>query len=423
LHVAIIGNGITGISAALRVRELRPDWRITVVSGESKYPFSRPALMYVFMGHMRYADTKPWEDHVWADRRIDLARAWVTEIDVERRLLRLHGKPELHYDKLLIATGSKANKFGWPGQDLDGVQGLWGLYDLQTLERSLARARHAVIVGGGLIGIELAEMLHSRGLPVTFLVREDSYWDNVLPAEESGMVNRVIRRAGFDLRLQTELREIVDDGEGRCSAVMTSAGDRIDCEIVGLTAGVSPNVDLVRESPIEVGRGVLVDRSFRTSAPDVYAAGDCAEIIAAEGERNLIQQVWYTGKEQGRVAAEVIAGEERSYAPGIWYNSAKFLDLEYQTYGQVGFDVPGERSLYWEHDGHEHAARIVYTKGGVIGFNVMGIRWRHEVCERWIREQRDVPYVLEHLGEANFDPEFYRRHEAEIVSTFRGQLA
>ena len=116
MHVAVIGNGITGVSAALRVRSKRPDWRITIVSGESDYHYARPALMYIFMGHMRYADTKPYPDSFWREERIDLVRDWVTEIDSEGKRLILHRGAPLAYDRLLLATGSKPNRFGWPGQ-------------------------------------------------------------------------------------------------------------------------------------------------------------------------------------------------------------------------------------------------------------------------------------------------------------------
>jgi len=349
MHIAIIGNGVTGVAAAKRIRQLQPDWKITLISGESDYHYSRPALMYIFMGHMSFKDTKPYQDHFWEINKIDLVRAWVTEIDHQNKKLILHNKEPLEYDRLLIATGSKSNKFGWPGQDLEGVQGLWDLMDMRSLYENVKNARRAVIVGGGLIGIELAEMIHSRNLEVTFLVREESYWVNVLPKEESMMINRIIRHEGLDLRLKTELKEIVNDGNGRVGAVITNEGERIDCELVGLTAGVSPNTDLVKESDIDTGRGILVDWSFRTNVPDVFAAGDCAELITEGDQRNVIQQVWYTGKMQGKVAGEVMAGEESTYDPGIWYNSAKFFDLEYQTYGKVSnAQLKGENNLFWE---------------------------------------------------------------------------
>jgi len=369
---------------------------------------------------MRYEDTKPYEDSFWAEKGIDLVRGWVSGIDTEKKELELHGRGPIHYDKLLVATGSTPNRFGWPGQDLDGVQGLWGLYDLKKLYETAERTRRAVIVGGGLIGIELAEMLHSCGIRVDFLVRERSYWDNVLPAEESAMVNELIREAGIGLHLESELAEIVDDGRGRCCAVKTREGARMDCELVGLTAGVRPNIDLLRDTSIETGRGVLVDWSLRASSPDVFAAGDCAELVTPEGERNVIQQVWYTGKMQGRIVADVICGDERTYDPGIWFNSAKFLDLEYQTYGRVNMHVPGEENLFWRHPQERISLRLVHKQGILIGLNLMGMRFRHEVCERWIVEERSVDHVFDHLEEANFDPELFRRHEEDMRRAFRG---
>ncbi len=424
MHIAIIGNGVTGVAAAKRIRQIQPDWKISLISGESNYHYSRPALMYIFMGHMSFKDTKPYQDHFWEINKIDLVRAWVTQIDHQNNRLILHGKKPIEYDKLLIATGSKSNKFGWPGQDLEGVQGLMDLMDLRVLYKNVENAKRAVIVGGGLIGIELAEMIHSRNLEVTFLVREGTYWGNVLPKEESMMINRIIRHEGLDLRLQTELKEIIDDGNGRVGAVVTNEDERIDCEIVGLTAGVSPNTDLVRESDIDTGRGILVDWSFKTNVPDIFAAGDCAELVTEDEQRNVIQQVWYTGKMQGKVAGEVIAGKESTYDPGIWYNSAKFFDLEYQTYGKVSsVPVEGENNLFWEHPNNQHAMRIITKENIVIGINVMGLRYRHKVCENWIRENRTLDFVLDNLQEANFDPEFCDKFEQEIRHTFREKAA
>jgi len=420
MEIVILGNGITGVTAALRIRQRRPDWRIMMISGESDYHYSRPALMYIFMGHMRYADTKPFEDRFWDQQRIDRVRGWVTRIDPTGKQLHLDGDAApIRYDRLLVATGSEPNRFGWPGQELRGVQGLYGLQDLERLYENVQDTRQAVIVGGGLIGIELAEMLHSRNIEVTFLIRETTFWNNVMPAEESAMLNRIIEEAGLGLVVESNLAAILDDGTGRAGAVRTDDGRELPCQLVGLTAGVRPNIGVVERSGIACRRGVLVDGALRTRAPDVFAAGDCAEIGGGGDGPGLVQQVWYTGRMQGEVVGDVISGEERTYDPGVWFNSAKFLDLEYQVYGRVNMGVDGEENLLWQHPDGRHALRLVHVGGTIIGFNLLGIRFRHEVCERWIREGRSIDHVLDHLEEAHFDPELYRRHEDAIRRHFR----
>lgn len=423
MHVVIIGNGITGVSAAQTIRELQPDWRISIVSGESTYHYSRPSLMYVFMGHMRYQDTKPFQDHYWAEQRLELVRGWVSAIDTASKTLRFSDERSLSYDKLLLATGSVSNRFGWPGQDLPGVQGLYSLMDLKALYENVKGAERAVIVGGGLIGIELAEMLLTRQVQVTFLVREQSYWSNVLPPEESAMVTRLIQAHGVDLRLGTELDEILPGEGDAVGAIRTKDGEEVRCQLVGLTAGVRPNLSVTEGSGIPTGRGVLVNRRLETEVPDVYAAGDCAEIKTPDEERNRLDQVWYTGKLQGRCVGKVIAGQPEDYDAGLWYNSAKFFDLEYQTYGRVSAKpAEGEVHHWWEEPSGPRGLRIVERDGAVTGFNAMGIRLRHRVCERWILEGASFAHVLEHLAEANFDPELYRRFEPEIQAALRGPV-
>lgn len=425
MHIAIIGNGISGITAARYIRKLS-DHKITVISSETDYFFSRTAIMYVYMGHMRKEDIKPYEDWFWKKNRIDLKRAFVSKIDTKNKQLLLENQPSIDYDKLIIACGSAPNKFGWPGQDLQRVQGMYSMQDLDGMEAASKDLKHAVIVGGGLIGVEMAEMFHSRHIPVTFLVREKSYWNMVLPNEESAMVNRHILESGIDLRLETELKEIIDDGTGKACAVITNKGERIDCQFVGLTAGVHPNIGFIKENTpeIEVGRGILVNEKLETSAPDVYAIGDCAQASNPLPGRRPIEAVWYTGKMMGETVAYNVCGKERAYNPGIWFNSAKFVDIEYQVYGTVLSRAPeNHTSLYWEHSEGRKSIRIVYDKDTfeIIGFNLMGVRYRHEVCEKWLREKTHVEEVLQNLGMANFDPEFYKEYESDVIQLYNKQ--
>ncbi|WP_373549343.1 NAD(P)/FAD-dependent oxidoreductase [Haliscomenobacter sp.] len=419
-NIVIIGNGISGITTARFIRKLS-NHNITVISDEGDYFFSRTALMYVYMGHLRPGDVQPYEQHFWEKNRIQLVRARIEEVDFSKKILLTQEQQKITYDQLIIATGSKPNKFDWPGQNLQGVGGLYHWQDLEQMEQFSSGLKRAVIVGGGLIGIEMAEMFHSRHIPVTLLVRENSFWDIVLPKEESAMINRHIKEHGIDLRLNTELKAILPDEGDRCCAVITNTREKIECGYVGLTVGVSPNIDFLKKTELEINRGILVDHYLRTNIPDVYAIGDCAEMRKPYAGRRPIEAIWYTGRMMGEALAHTICRKPTAYNPGIWFNSAKFLDIEYQVYGDVPAIFPEHyTSVYWEHSDGKKSIRIVYQRetGQVVGFNLMGVRYRQEVCEKWLRTKAHIETVLQQLGLANFDPEFYPQHEVDLVSAY-----
>lgn len=421
--ILIIGNGVAGVTVARTLRRLGSKDEITLISAESDHFFSRTALMYIYMGHLRYENTKPYEDWFWSKHSIGLLRARVARVDSAAKSLELEDGRRVPYDALVVASGSKSNKFDWPGQDLPGVQALYSLQDLELLEANtrVGGVRRAVVVGGGLIGIELTEMLLTRRIPVTFLVREPGWMSFAYPPEESAMIGRHIREHGVDLRFATEIEKIVPGDEGRVRAVVTKAGEEISCELVGLTVGVGPNVDFLKDSGIELGRGVLVDEFLRTSVPEVYSVGDCAEVRSARPGRRPVEPLWYVGRRMGETVGYNLAGKPTVYDPGTWFNSAKFFDLEWQVYGQVPAQPgEGEESLYWEHPAGKLAIRISYVgpDGPVLGFQLMGIRYRHEVCQEWLEAGRPIRWVLENLGVANFDPELYRQYESELVAVY-----
>lgn len=427
-HVVIIGNGISGVTAARHIRKLS-DKKITIISAETDYFFSRTALMYVYMGHMKFEHTQPYEKWFWKKNRIELKKGFVKQVDAKSKTLHFAEGDSLTYDTLIIATGSKPNKFGWPGQDLDGVMGMYHKQDLESLETYAPNnkvCKRGVIVGGGLIGIELAEMLSSRGIPVTFLVRESSFWNGVLPKGESEMINRHIKNHHIDLRLGVNLKEIKADENGKAkSIVIAETDEEIACDVVGLTAGVSPNIDFLKESDIEIGRGVKVNRHLETNIPDVYAIGDCAEQHEGIGQRRPIEAVWYTGRMMGETVAQTICGNRIAYKPGHWFNSAKFFDIEYQTYGWV-FSKPRENEahFHWKHNDDTKCITVCYDKNTnlFLGINTFGIRMRHEVFDTWLTEKRDVDFVMQNLAKANFDPEFYKHYETDILNAFENNF-
>jgi NAD(P)H-nitrite reductase large subunit len=428
-HIVIIGNGIAGVTAARHIRK-RSDKKITIISAETEHFFARTALMYVYMGHMTFGNIKPYEDSFWKKNRIDLVYGRVSKITPPSKTVHIEGHGTLSYDSLIIASGSRSNKFGWPGQDLKGVQGLYSKQDLDLLELNAPNGKEcprAVIVGGGLIGIELAEMLRSRDIPVTMLVREKNFWDGILPRGESKMINDHIRAHHIDLHLETNLVEILSDENGRARAVVTDRGGTIPCNLVGLATGVSPNIDFLADSGIELGKGVLVNGLLETNIAGIYAIGDCAERREVNGKRKPIEAVWYTGRMMGETVAQTLCGNPTEYRPGHWFNSAKFLDIEYQTYGWVSserYKEADEAHFHWRHSTENCCITVAFHRDtrNFLGINAFGIRMRHAVLDQWLTQKRKIDFVMEHLVDANFDPEFYSRYEKQIIAQFNADL-
>ncbi|MBD3402858.1 NAD(P)/FAD-dependent oxidoreductase [candidate division GN15 bacterium] len=407
MHYAIIGNGVAGINAANTIRNREEAAEISIVSYETDHFFSRTALMYVACGQLSEKCVEPFERDHYERMRFTRVKERVSALDTDRQSLKLAGDRHLTYDKLLIASGSLAVPPPWPGMDLDGVGHFVTWQDMQWLTERSGTARKAVVVGGGLIGIECAEVLSLGGVDVSFLIREPYYWPVALDENEGTIVADHMRRHGCDVRLNTEVEEIVGR-DGAVTGVHTKAGETIDCDMVVVAIGVRPQTDFLRDSGLEFGErgGIVVDEYLRTNLDNVWAAGDCTSVVWFNGVRRP-EQLWYTSRDQGRVVGCNMTGDNRRYERGLFYNSAKFFEIEYTTAGYVNFNFEGEQSWFQHEPGTYFTTRLVYLPDRrLIGFNGLGRRWDHTIFLQWIREKRTVDYAIDHLAEALFDEEF-----------------
>jgi NAD(P)H-nitrite reductase large subunit len=426
----IIGNGIAGVTTARHLRK-NSRQRIQLISAETPYFFSRTALMYVYMGHMKFEHTQPYENDFWHKNDISLVQAFVKRVDSKTKTVILDNGEEIQFDNLVIATGSKTRFFGWPGQDLKGVQGLYSYQDLMSLEAHTPkpfeknhRVKQAVIVGAGLIGVELAEMLLTRDIEVTFLVRGKYFWGNILTANEAQQINEHLMRHGVKLLFDKELKEVLGDSQGRVRAVVTDKGEEIECQLLGITTGVEANLSFEIDVDLEINRGILVNEFLETSIEGIYAAGDCAEVRNPGEGRKGIEPVWYVGRMMGEVLGQTLAGTKMPYAPGPWFNSAKFFDIEYQTYGTVLNEHEGRQSqFFWKHLSQDKFITISYHPETEVfeGINAFGVRLRHAYFDKALREKQRVGQVVGGLAAANFDAEFYGKWHKQLQSDFTSQ--
>jgi NADPH-dependent 2,4-dienoyl-CoA reductase/sulfur reductase-like enzyme len=431
MHYVIVGNGVCGMEAALALRRREAEARISIVSDEHDHFYSRPALMYVFAGQMRLRDTEPYDRGLYERLRFERVSKRVHRLDPQAKSLRFEDGGTLGYDRLLLAVGSRGRPAPWPGASGPGLHYFVTLGDLEGLDREARPGRRAVVVGGGLIGVEVAEILLARGLNVTFVVRENWYFPLALDEREATMVAEHLRAHGVDVRLGANVAAVDRGPDGDVRAVRLEAAPRsvvasgsaalaeAPCEVLVSAIGVVPNTGFLGESGLRLSKGgaVEVDDTLR-AAPDVWAAGDCANVTWADGSRRP-EQLWYTARDQGRVAAASMLGDGATYRRGAWYNSAKFFDLEYTTAGWVPVKLdwdntpldPGPDLSDWfqRTPGRFDSQRIVSKGDRVVGFNMIGGRWNHEVMLDWIDSRRSLAFVLDHLGEAQFDEELSPR--------------
>jgi NADPH-dependent 2,4-dienoyl-CoA reductase/sulfur reductase-like enzyme len=417
MHYVIVGNGVAGMEAALALRGRDGQARISLVSEEHDHFFSRPALMYVFSGQLDLRATEPYDRGLYERMGFGRVRGRVRTLEPAERSLVFEDGARLAYDRLLLAVGSKARPAPWPGAEGPGLHYFVTLRDLEALDREAAPGRRAVVAGGGLIGVEVAEVLRHRGLHVTFVVRESWYFPLALDSREASLVAEHMHDRGVDVRLGVNVERVLRGADGRVTAVALEGGGEVACDLVGSTIGVVPNTRFLEGCGLALSRGgaVEADDALRTNLPDVWAAGDCANVTWADGSRRP-EQLWYTARDQGRAAAASMLGDETTYRRGTWYNSAKFFDLEWTTAGFVpsllNWDNtpldPGPDVSDWfqRGPGRFQSQRIVCRGDRVVGFNMLGSRWNHERFLEWIHERRDLAWVLAHLREAQFDEEF-----------------
>ncbi len=419
MRYVILGNGICGTEAALALRGADPRAQITLVSAEHDHLFSRPALMYLFAGQLSLRDSEPYDRGLYERMGLERVRGRVVSLDSPARALAFADGRRLSYDRLLLAVGSRARPAPWPGSEGPGVHSFVTLQDLAALDGACQAGMRAVVIGGGLIGVEVAEILRQRGLEVSFLIRENWYFPLALDSRESALVAEHMRTHGIDVRLGAQVEGVMRDPQGRLHGVRASGRD-LPADLVVVSIGVVPHTAFLQGSGLALSPAgaIEVDAALRTNLPEVWAAGDCANVTWYDGGRRP-EQLWYTARQQGRAVARSMLGEEVTYRRGTWYNSAKFFDLEWTTAGWVpalitaeGAPIdpgPGVRFWFQRLPGQPVSQRIVCQGDRVVGFNMLGGRWNHEPLIEWIHEQRSLDYVLGRLHQAQFDEEFWLR--------------
>ena len=331
----IIGSGAAGIAAAESIRRQDSQASILMLGEERHGYYSRPGLAYYLTGELGEAQLFPFSKQDFEHIGLRLLHAQVKHINPSEHRVTLHDGRQVAYDRLLIATGARAATATVPGVDLEGVVKLDNLNDARRILKLARKARAAVVVGGGITALELVEGLRARGARTHYFLRRERYWSNVLDETESRIVENRLVEEGVKIHYHTELAEILGK-RGRVAGVLTADGEQIKCGLVAVAIGIRPRKDLAEAAGLEVDRGILVDEYLNTSHPDIFAAGDVAQVYDPLLGKSILDSLWGAARSQGSAAGlNMTAGGTPYYKP-IAFNVTRLAGLTTTIIGTVG---------------------------------------------------------------------------------------
>ena len=338
-QVIVVGAGHGAGQAVATLKQKKYPGRIVLIGDEGWLPYQRPPLSKKFLAgelpaERLYVKPGKFYDDPGIEVRLNTR---VTGIDPEARTLATGGGDTLSYNKLILATGSRARELSTEGSDLAGVHYLRGIDDVNAIRDELERASRTLIVGAGYIGLEVAAVVRQLGQEVTVLEMAQRVMSRVVSPELSSFYAQEHRNAGVRLMLGEGLAGF--EGEkGRVTSVVTSGGERLPADLVIVGIGILPNTELAEASGLAVDNGIVVDERCQSSDPHIFAIGDCTSHPSRIYERRLRLESVQNALEQAKVAAVNIAGGDERYDQVPWFWSDQF-DLKLQIAGlSEGYD-------------------------------------------------------------------------------------
>ena len=320
-RIVVAGGGQAGGQAVDSLRRAGFDGEILLVTAEDQPPYQRPPLSKDYLAGRSDRDRvllRP--EAFYAENSIELLTgARVASIDPGGRRITLDTGRTLDYDRLLLATGSRVRRLdGMPGADLEGVLYLRTIEDSDRVRAAMENAERVVVVGGGYIGLEVASAAVEAGRSVTVVEALPRLLSRVATSALAAFYADLHRARGVDLRLGASVARFRGEA-GAVRAIELSDGSELPADLVVAGIGIEPVTDLARDAGIDCDNGIAVDSGCRTSAPDVFAAGDCTSHPNAFFGRRVRLESVPNAMEQGRVAAAVMLGEDRSYESEPWF--------------------------------------------------------------------------------------------------------
>ncbi|WP_290597817.1 MULTISPECIES: NAD(P)/FAD-dependent oxidoreductase [unclassified Archaeoglobus] len=397
----VIGNSAGGIGCVEAIREKDRESSVLVISAEKYHAYSRALIPYYLDGKIdferMYYRPPDFYEKMNVDTKLGVK---AVGIDVEAKKVLLESGESVEYDKLLIATGGKP--FIPPMEGLaeqSNVFTFLKMDDVLAVEKAIKDAKRVVVLGGGIIGLMASEVLAKKGLEVKVVELADRVLAPVVDEITSRRVEKKFEEHGVEIILNNTIAKVV--GDERVEKVVLRDGRELETDMLIVAVGVVPNVEIVKDTPIKVNRGIVVNRKMETSVKDVYACGDCAEIYDFIFGANRVLPLWPTAYTGGRIAGFNMLGEEREYTLATSMNAMHFFDYYIIN---AGLNVPNdseEFEVIYKQEGDSYR-KFALKDGRIAGFIIAGKMERAGIFLRLMEEEIDVSPFKDKLLKDDF---------------------
>ena len=408
----IVGDGIAGSSAAETLHESEPDAEITVITDEGEALYNRILIKEFAKGRMPEAPISIHDPDWYAERDIDLQlNTHVTTVDTDGHSVETHSGDSYEYDKLLIATGGTPTQLPVDGSDAEGVEHFWTFEDARAIKEGAEAADRGVIVGAGLLGIDLAAICGAQDVEANYLMRGECWWRYALSQDGAEIIHDALREKNVTPVFDSGVDHFETDDTGHVTAAVDPNGDRYEASFVGAAIGLDFNTEFLRDTPIELDWGVVTDEHMQTNVEDVYAAGDITQfhdVLLGERARN---GAWGSAKEQGSIAAQnMLAGWGEPTETFEWVSSYSITHFDF-PFLSFGHPTLGEDDVERKYSDTEWR-RVALKDSKVVGGVLIGDLAPQSKLKQLAREQVDVSGQTELLLDETIELEKFDGIEA-----------
>lgn len=383
----IIGNGVAGTTAAENIRKVDKEGKITVVTEESTPFYYRMRLPDFISGDLTEDKLSAKKDQWYKEQGIELKlKTRIQGANPSKKSVVTQSNQEIAYDRLLIATGSRSFIPPMKGSEKKGVFALRTIQDARDIVAWAKNIQKVVLIGGGLLGLEAGNALRKLGKNLTVV----EFFPRLLPRQldvaGGGRLQAIMEGMGFSFRLGAKTQEI--KGEDRVSGVLLEGGELLPAEMVIISAGVRPALELAKALSLDHDKGVKVDERMRTNQPGIYAAGDVAEF------KGIPYGIWTASTEQGQIAGTNMAGGNALYKGTVMANTLKVIGIDLASAGNIDADNKLESKVLTDQKVYK---KIVLENDQVVGCIMLGDTKGFTKITKMMSEKQNVSQIKDRL--------------------------